>query len=593
MSTQNNELSLWLKALQSGIPVPEPVQLRIFKQAKQAKDWDVLVALALKVSDLSTEVDELLSKETRADVMIAWIGREGRSHEEIQERIDSEKRVTVLASLSSVSDLPQAAYVTLAKKSNVKGLNTLWGNPSLDEDSKFEVALRTASLYRDAGWKKLSYDDERGVTNILKEVPSAVAKAFEGRSLDFLDRPDYCTGYSEFSTIEEVVLTALNQKDQGKLLLHICERWKTILGSVAEDAITDWDERSAIRNRRWDLLIVLKGVTTLNLSDEDSAAVASWLDQMVKTLSADIAAIKTSGRSGWQLSDYLRFVEKIVEAQEIYCGDIEYITVPLQTGSREEMREAAKQLLTQVPSTTLIERSFKLILENPVFDLSDFAWLGSNVRDGDKYNHHLQWLLPSYSLRDFFVDAPIKRGESPLDVAKFVLNVLENDSNENVNLPAFSSTLLEKVAFHKSENGRNVTENTIDDLVEFCDLVLAFNNKQVTESFARELACFKTQCVDNADGTPVYNKLGEILAKYVSDVSVDQLENPHNDLAKVLWGLVFDAIPADNDQAWTQFFALVDTGGPIGAVLRSVKRLIKVSQADSETDNDGQLSLVA
>lgn len=164
---QSALLSFYRAAVKSAPSIDVNTQKRVFALAKKRADDQLMCGLLARV-DLDPEIDEKLGQVTSAKVMTAWFGREGRTSEQIKNRITREKRVTVLEVIASQPGLDAEIYETCSKTEHLRVAAAL----ACNEDASDEVRRKAAHIVgKVVPRQRPRSADAQRVARIMAEAP--------------------------------------------------------------------------------------------------------------------------------------------------------------------------------------------------------------------------------------------------------------------------------------------------------------------------------------------------------------------------------------------------------------------------------------
>ncbi len=152
--------------------LPESVQWRIYRYAKQFKDTDLAAGLA-KRADIVKELDDQLSNWGAAKIQASWYMRPGRDKDSVRAKISKEDRVTVLEVIAEINGLDPVVYEACAKHCVVRVALPLMSNPTAGKTSRQVAARLLAKEY-----STLSYEKRNSLTSIVANCGTEIAEAF-------------------------------------------------------------------------------------------------------------------------------------------------------------------------------------------------------------------------------------------------------------------------------------------------------------------------------------------------------------------------------------------------------------------------------
>jgi hypothetical protein len=499
------------------------------------------------------------------------MAREGRTNEALLERIEAEKRVTVLATVAAITDLPEEAYMGLANTAGFKALQVILANPTAPNDAKRIATKRMLEDVRDRRFKKLSYEQGMSLKSALATHTDVCAEVFAGR--EYLA---FTPGFDTYDSaaFAQVVISGLGTEGSLKGATYILDNIRKFVGEQdgqARSAITD-----EVRSQR----AYIRGFHDYCLSAVLDDAQAAQLEQSI------LDALKTlgeSGRTASQNNGYYRYystydetVDGIVAALDEIRGDLVEVSVNLQTLAGQELEDEMVDIFTR-SDTRAAERVGNLVLRNQALTFE--ALLTVCVRSGVQASGTRLWRTSGQHLQDLV---------EPQRVFKTFLEHLPNGERTEAGVDLLKASHANKTAaFDARSLARSIYNDCarqgLDAVVALVDLLDGVDVDGLAELMVTNLSAERVRFADAGD-TVHAERVNELALRFVDTISVRHLTNQYSDMNGLLWGLVFEAIPADNDIAWTQFMAMLETEGPIGNVLRSVRRLCKATTPATPTE---------
>ncbi len=581
MSYTNNESRIWASALNSGV-VPAPIQQRILNFGVRTKDYQLLEMLAGYTGELDEGVDVALSEQSRATVLVAWMQREGRTAEALMERISTEKRVTVLATVAAVSDLPEKAYEELAKRSGFKALIALLDNSAVPEAARKLATQRALELLVTGEIRQLHYNVESSLRRAVGQFPSVVASVYEaaGKNIfePLIDEDRARSGMCE--TVRDAVDTdfALGQAVdvlQAAAFYAVAAneaQWNADAGVCTLVAATDWIETES---------------PTFEDGQSSKAEVA--LLKALDVLTKDHRYTSRHGaravRAGYHNGDssFLGIVNGLQMTLESARGDLKEVNEQLKTTSGQQLRDVMYDVFTRKDSRAA-NRVGDTLLENPELTVDDIVYVfrkRMDEPDAARHNRNTWYRTSLWPLVKMAEASDIhKRFLAPLPFAERIAET-KRVVELCCEVEAMMSPLdLVKVSYY--QECREGMEAVEAFMTAMTDVEVEHLDNWMVHSVMEQISSMRSRGrSEQAD------RLNELVLHFVENLSVLHLTNPRSAMNEALWQLVFDAIPADNEIAWTKFMAMIESEGPVGAVLRSVKRLCGI-QTEVTTEVTGE-----
>lgn len=154
-------------------PLNPLFQVGMVRHLIAGEEFDLLAKFAAR-PDVSPEADALVKECANPRVIAGWASRPGCDITQVLERLSSEKRVTALLPLTSVSNLPEEIYGMLLARQSPKLAKALLANTTLSREvkEKFLPEFVAALEHRERG----VYDYQR-IANFA---------AFTGEDVDLL-----------------------------------------------------------------------------------------------------------------------------------------------------------------------------------------------------------------------------------------------------------------------------------------------------------------------------------------------------------------------------------------------------------------------
>ncbi|MCP4740961.1 MAG: hypothetical protein GY871_01850 [Actinomycetales bacterium] len=562
MSGQKTESELWRSALDAGA-VPAPVQLRIHNDACRLKDWSLLEKLA-GYSELTDEVDALIGSNSRAAIVVAWMKRPGRSSEQLIERVKTEKRVTIQKVLASVEGLPVEVYEDLAGRAGFKALIALLGNRSAGTDVHDMAVKRIFEMVFTDKVGRVSYDDESSVWSAAQRTDELLEEIFEGQEhrvlYDFVDL-FHRSAWSAVTT--SVMVTAIE---------WFAEHTNEILHDEPETVERRYGTQQV--RVRWAALDAISSACERKSFEPDE------IDRVLAALRKAVG-ISDPRREFSKSSTYLyraetreQFTQYLLDAIEHAEGMTSDVIASLGTAQADELAAAMVDLYNNA-TPSVQRRLTSIVLGNPNLTVDVIYSVVPQITQ----NGYSGYASAFTELDVVLTHLGGPQGPERIDHALEVLTHVEALAADGVyyNYVPSSAKMLRDMAYWVgSDNAPEFFDRVADELE---------NNEGVALNSLVAIQYVNTQYgIDDLTESQTM--------RFADRISVSQLTNQSSGISELLWSLVFAAIPADNDMAWTKFMALLESEGPIGPVLRSVKRLVKASTpATSDTDGPEQMEL--
>ena len=137
-------------------PIDPVMQEAIYRYLTHHKNHQALGLLAAR-PELVEEIDAKLRSRSELAVLVGWVSRPGRSREDLIDRLEKEKRVSVLLPLAEMSGLPADVYSRIASIDSVKLTSALLKNSQVPKRIRLKKARQwAASLSLQSGWRATS-----------------------------------------------------------------------------------------------------------------------------------------------------------------------------------------------------------------------------------------------------------------------------------------------------------------------------------------------------------------------------------------------------------------------------------------------------
>lgn len=187
------------------------LQERIYQHLSDRKDLIGIGKLAQR-SELTEELDMHIGRRTEAVIVAGWLSRAGRSAEQIEKRLNKEKRSSVLSVIAGTSGLPEDIYRRVPIPT-LKVAENLIGNTSVPRDVRIEAikvlarqGAHTSAWRNEQTFGKIIAEDREFATIVATLTPSpTVARMCLDRLTpvepelvaSLIERLDVLVGYNE------------------------------------------------------------------------------------------------------------------------------------------------------------------------------------------------------------------------------------------------------------------------------------------------------------------------------------------------------------------------------------------------------------